>query len=379
MKLQEKMDELNITNLSNCSNKLTQAQLKNIYLTGTTSSATCLLVITLILLLLIFYKACIKSAMQRLFLYLTIMTVIQEVCSMILNIERYTGTLCEGISFVSRCCVTVVYLLIFGMFVYLLYKIYEQFKGEPFPRLSRSKCCRVTLECLFIIIVLVFTIIWASLSDFGIRCRVTPGTVNDNCTPVGYINHVLAYVLYDLIGAFGVMIAIGLSIVFCYSAHKYRETRQHFMITLRRTLILLIFFAVCCVIETVALNFESYLYYGELYAVQLINAGGVPIFHLIFPLAFLFYFYSFNLFRWRAIKRAAAEWRCFRSCCERENAPRVGQLQEAATAPRSYRVTAPSATFFDVPHTGAFTDVTAEDKQQTCLAAGGGDAGYGTM
>jgi len=40
---------------------------------------------------------------------------------------------------------------------------------------------------------------------------------------------------------------------------------------------------------------------------------------LSFPLAFLFYLYSCNLFCWRALKTAAAEWRCFHSCCGREN------------------------------------------------------------
>ena len=104
------------------------------------------------------------------------------------------------------------------------------------------------------------------------------------------------------------------------------------------------------------------------------------VYAAIFPvLGFQFYLYSFNLFRWRAIKRAAAEWRYFRSCCGREHEPRVGQIQEPATAPSSHRVTAPSVTFFDMLHTGAFTNVTTEDEQQACLAAGGGDAGYGTI
>ena len=74
-----------------------------------------------------------------------------------------------------------------------------------------------------------------------------------------------------------------------------------------------------------------------------------------------------------------AEWRCFCSCCRRENAPQGDQLREAATAPSSHHVTAPSVTFFDMLHTGAFTNVTTEDEQQACLAAGGGDAGYGTI
>ena len=124
-----------------------------------------------------------------------------------------------------------------------------------------------------------------------------------------------------------------------------------------------------------------YSFDGSDNELKLANSIQLPVLQLIvFPLRFLFYLYSFNLFHWRAIKRAAAEWRCFRSCCGRENAPRVGQIQEAATAPSSHRVTAPSVTFFDVPITGAFTDVTTDhEEQQTLLQNGGGGTEYGRV
>ena len=112
----------------------------------------------------------------------------------------------------------------------------------------------------------------------------------------------------------------------------------------------------------------------------MVYAAILPVLQLIFPIGFLFYLYSFNLFHWRAIKRAAAEWRCFHSCCGRENAPRVDQIQEAATAPCSHHVTAPSATFFDMPLTGAFTDVTTDhEEQQALLHNGGADTEYGSV
>ena len=105
--------------------------------------------------------------------------------------------------------------------------------------------------------------------------------------------------------------------------------------------------------------------------VLVVNVSIVPVFQLISPLAFLFFLYSFNLFRWRVIKRAAAGWRCFHSCCEREN------TQEAATAPSSHHVPAPSVTFFDVPHSRMTTDVPNE--RQALLPDGGGDRGHSTI
>ena len=259
------------------------------------------------------------------------------------------------------------------MIVFLPYKIYEQFKGDPFPRLSRSKCCRVTLECLFIFIVLVlpFTYIlpFVNCGYFPLQsqlCRVSFTSI-EICT----INQILVSSLVpaivrfiDFVGIF--VVTIALSVVFCRLAREYRETR----ITLRRTLILLGFLAAYTIISIVftgvlfgiMTDFDiltELLIYLEVLSMVIVVV--LPVSQLMYPISFLFYLYSFNLFRWRAIKRAAAEWRCFRSCCGRENA-----LQEAATAPHSHRVPAPSVTFFDVPHSTISTDnpnevVVAED------------------
>ena len=145
-------DELNWSNI-------TLAQI-DARLTGSITSAVCLVVITSILLLLIFHKAY-TSTLQRLLLYLTITTVIQEACE---TVGYYTirfeygehETFCDMINTVRQWNDTVGYLLTLGIIVFLPYKVYEQFKGDPFPRLLRSKCCHISAECLFIFVVLVF-------------------------------------------------------------------------------------------------------------------------------------------------------------------------------------------------------------------------------
>ena len=145
------MDEPNLFNL-------TREQLNSVHLTGSIVSTLSLAVITLILLLLIFYKTY-NSTLQRLLLYLTITTVIQKVwvTAGYTTQFEYSGheTFCDMINIVWQWSTTVGYLLTLAMIVYLPYKIYQQFKGDPFPRLSRSKSCHVALECLFIFIVLV--------------------------------------------------------------------------------------------------------------------------------------------------------------------------------------------------------------------------------
>ena len=362
------MDVLNSSNLTG-----------TVRLTGSIASGVCLAVITLILLLLVFYKAY-TTTLQRLLLYLTIITVIQEVCLTVNCATQFEysehKTFCDVISSFWQWSDTVGYLLTLAMIVYLPYKIYQQFKGEPFPRLSRSNCCRVALECLFIFIVLALPLTYIlPLAHCGyfltqpILCnRLAIDQVmylaTELCTSQLFSSLVPYYVGFvDFVGIFVVIIA--LSVVFCCLAREYRETR----ITLRRTLILLGFFVVYFIISLV---FGTGVYFGMmngkldtlfelLEVVLVVNAAILPVFQLIFPLTFLFYLYSFNLCRWRAIKRAAAEWRCFQSCCGRENEP-------GAT---------PNVTFFDVPHSTVTTDVPNE--QQALLPDGGGDRGHGTI
>ena len=90
--------------------------------------------------------------------YLTISAVIQEVSitagQYAARFEYSEHKFCMMINIFWQWSTTVGHLLTLAMIVYLPYKIYEQFKGDPFPRLSR--CFRIALECLFILIVLVF-------------------------------------------------------------------------------------------------------------------------------------------------------------------------------------------------------------------------------
>ena len=359
-----------------------------IRLTESIAATVCLVVISLILLLLIFHKTY-TSTLQRLLLYLMVFTVIQEACVTAGYAAQfeYSGhkMFCDMINFVWQWSDTVGYLLTFAMIVYLPYKVYERFKGDPFPRLSRSKCFRVALECLFIFIVLVLPLTY--ILPF-IHCGYYPlqaqlcidQVLNDVGEYCGYHLFISTLVLsivsfIDLIGVF--VITIALSVVFCCLSCKYRETRK----ALCRTVVLLGFFVTYTIIELVFMgvvvgnpdtSLELLIY------LEVVSAAMFPVAQLIFPLGFLFYLYSFNLFRWRAIKRAAAEWRCFHSCCGRENAPGVDQIQEAATAPSSHHVMVPSVSIFNMPHSRITTDVPNEE-QQALVQDGDGDARYGTV
>ena len=379
-----------------------------IRLTGSIAATTCLGVITLLFLLLIFYKVY-TSVLQRLLLYLTIVTVIPEACMTVGYTTQfeYSGhkMFCDTMSIFWQWSTTVGYLLTLAMIVFLPYKIYERFKRDPFPRLSRSKCLRVAMECSFIFIVLVLPLAFIlpfvhcgyylsqpQLCNRSIMDQITNpeaknciGQLTIQILVSSLVPSIVSFI--DFVGIFVDIIA--LSVVFCCLAREYRETRK----TLRRTLILLVLFAAYIVISlvfsgvftgvvlpSIMTNKPDILtklrFYLEVLSV--VNPVILSVSQLIFPLTFLFYLYSFNLFRWTAIKRAAAEWRCFRSCCGRENIPRVDQIQEAATVPSSHCVSAPSDTFFDMPYSRVTTDVCNEE-EQPLLPDGGGGRGHGTI
>ena len=366
-----------------------------IRLTGSIAATLCLVVISLILLLLIFHKTY-TSTLQRLILYLMIFTAVNEAClsAGYATQFEYSGhkMFCDMISVVWQWSDTVDYLLTFGMIVYLPYKVYERFKGDPFPRLSRSKYFLVALECLFIFVVLVLPLTYIlpfiHCGYYPLQaqlCRMSTdqavNQVGEYCTYQLFISSlVLSIVSFiDLIGIF--VITTALSVVFCCLTCKYRETRK----ALCRTLILLGFFVAYTIIGLVYSGVLIGVSFGNLdtslelltYS-EVVSAAILPVTQLIYPFSFLFYLYSFNLFHWRAIKRAAAEWRCFCSCCGRENALRVDQIPEAATAPSSHQVLVPSITVFYMPHSRITTDVPNEE-QQALVQDGDGDSQYGTV
>ena len=97
-----------------------------------------------------------------------------------------------------------------------------------------------------------------------------------------------------------------------------------------------------------------------------------PISQLLFPIGFLFCFYSVRKLQWKFIKKAAEEWRqscvyCWWCGCAKCNTAQKKivtfqpDLTLAPTVPKSTRVSPPSSTFFHVPYTNNFTHVTSDN------------------
>ena len=192
-----------------------RTQMREASLLGRIISPVCLVVITLIFLLLVFHKAY-TSTLQRLLLYLTITTVIQEASMTAGYAAQFEFTdqeaFCDVITIVTTWSATAGYLSVFGVFIYLPYTFYKQISGDPFSRQLRSQCCHVAMECFFIILVvlappLIYIWNWDNCIIFVLQ--LCHGITNENCTfrPAQDALYLLMLFLntYDLMGVIGLV------------------------------------------------------------------------------------------------------------------------------------------------------------------------------
>ena len=292
-----------------------------------------------------------------------------------------------------------VYLFTFGIVFFLLYMVYKQLSGDPFPRLSHSKRLRVSLECLYVSTMTFFPLVylWVPFvhGNYGLSgawCWMRG--IDENCKSVGFEDQMLFFYSIDaIVSTVSVLSTLLLLVVFCRLARAYREIRQQHMKTVRLTLLLMAFLFASVVLDSMGLIVR--LYTGltgthQVYTLWLMYAVGPPIAELIFPIGFMVYLYSLKTFQWDAIKRAAVEWKACCSCskcCKRRSSRSYmhcsmdSSSNEYTTAPISNRISVPSSSFFHVPHTGNFTSISEQSDQnlptQPLLSHSGN--GYGSM
>lgn len=187
----------------NCSN-FTAHQSRVLNLTRSVTASVCLVVILLIIVLLFFYRAY-ESTLQRLFFYLSTVTLIYEIAN-VLQMEHLwqyhqQKKLCAYLGFCDQWTVAMVYLSTIQINIFLMYKVYEQFRGALCPSISHSQRCRIVLEiCSVLCVVLIpCAYLWKPLLDgnFGIAgawCWMR--TLDEDCVSVGFLDQVFSPMSY---------------------------------------------------------------------------------------------------------------------------------------------------------------------------------------
>lgn len=360
---------------SNCTND-TQEELMHDNLSWSISGMISFLLTFIIFLLLVFYKAY-TSILQRLFLYFTVVTLLQLAC-IAMNIELqfdFEGEegFCKWLGFIQHWAYMMNWLFSLSLTFCLHFLVYHQIRGKPLPTVGTKKGVAIEVIIVALASFLPLTILWIPFSSYGLNGSLcwTQHLLEDCSENVlgGTFELMFTYcclaVRLLIVASF-----LTLFVVLLRLACIYRHTRSQYLRTVGRTVSLMFFLTISALIELVGLL--TYIHTAVVsknvneVVKKLLEVDYVvlPFSLVIIPAGFLVYLYSLKKFTWESMKRAAQEWKwCV--CCKRIKRIYVKVpegINEDASAPESNRVSAPSETYFVVPHTGAFTTITQQEE-----------------
>lgn len=307
--------------LHNCTN-FTTHQLKNINLARSLSGILCMVVVMLILVVLLFYKAY-KSTLQRLFLYITAATVIEEAAfSLAIEHQFYYPSqdkLCVFYGFLLEWTVSISNYLILCKIFYLVYLVCANCRGSALHsgKLSRRRY-QWLFEGLCVLLAICFplTYIWipfihGTYTLAGGWCWIT--TIDKNCKTIGLNDEIIfGYGVFEAVGILCIVLTTLFAVLYCRLAYAHEIVRHQHLITLRQTLFLLGFLVTSVVV--LSLGFAVRIYTGlveleERYTLWIMLAIAPPIYQIIYPLGFLVYLYTLKKFNEEALKKAVKEWK----------------------------------------------------------------------
>ena len=313
--------------LVNCTN-FTGEQLQILNLARSLSGVTCLIIVTLILLLLIFYKAY-KTTLQRLFLYITTMTALEEI-AFSLAIEHQFDypkqtVICMFVGFLLEWTVSITNYLILCKIFFLLYVVCSNLRGSPLKCTSpaKRKWMFALLEIGCVIFSILFPLTYLYVPFMHKTYNLAGGwcwirTINEQCKNVGLKDQiVLGYGIFEGVGLLSIVLTSLFAVIYCRQAYIHKVVRHQHLITLRQTLFLLGFLVASVV--ALSLGFAVRIYTGvvqveENYALWLTLAIAPPIYQAIYPIGFLVYLYTLQKFKKDSIKKALSEWKQTCSC-----------------------------------------------------------------
>ena len=391
------MDERpQFSSIENCTS-FTATQLLSLNLSISITGGLCFLISSSIILLLFFNKAYF-SLLQRLFLYLMVATALRHLSlfSLIEHYFYYAGqkAVCILVAYFNHWMVAMTLFFTIGMLLYLFYMVSRLAKGNTLtiPTILQSKYRRISLECLYIFLLVISSFAYASEPYFrgtyglaGAWCWIT--SLNETCqkTKSGLPEQVTSYSLILAVGVIGIFLMMFIAITYCQLQSTLKEVR----LLLRKTFIILICLLMFTAFNVITIFVRIYSTKHSLYqhfSEWVIHAVAQSISFLVFPLGFLLCFYSV---------RAMLSMQCkCSSCCSQiwslkifqrkrnithpyYNGERPAPSTLAPTAPKSTRVSQPSNTFFNVPYTDGFTHINTETEPS--LHAQPTDTGYGSI
>lgn len=344
----------------NCSNETTFEQLKILNVATSVSGMFCILVAIVIFVILVHYKVY-NTTLQRLFLLLIIATILFEadMAMMIEHLFQYSGQeeFCAVLGYFNQSMSCMVFFFTAEIAVYLLFMVYKNVRGNPLPRLSKSKCLSRSVECISCLAPVLLPLAHSLFpyKRYGLslfNCWIK--TYDDACNKIGFTHQTITFCVLWGLSAVTIVATITLSIVYCIVAYWYRKLSQ-MVLLLRQTLFLIAFLVVDAVIITI--GYVITLMTNE-YIIHLLFTGPIyPLSLLASPLGYLLYLYT--TINAHGIRSGCCC--CIAQCCCKESPQRHDTYK---TNPTSHPQNVPSDTFFVVEYTGCFTRISAADDTQ---------------
>ena len=355
---------------SNCTN-ITADQLEARNFSRTISAMVCTVITFAVLLVLILTKAY-KTTLQRLFLYLTTIVLIQLILiSMSIELQftfKQREDMCVILAFLTVWTAVTTYLFAVGVTLFLLFLVFKQLRADKsYVQVQQNTKCRLIFEISLTLFCTVspLTYLWVPFyhGSYGDASLISCWIIDTklDCTYIGFEDQIgLSFGIFYATSFIIVVAFAGIVILFCVFAAKYKLTRRQHLKTICKTLILMTFITASALIEVLGLVQFIYntLSGKELsFGVSVVYEGAIPFSQMIIPLGFLVY----SLKKVKCRKKPKSCLCCARGRKKRSVRFQNDQVQTTVvqvTAPASTRVEAPSDTYFNVPYTGEFTSVT---------------------
>lgn len=361
----------------NCTT-FTGEQLKAINLTRSITAMVCAVIVALIFFFLLCNKVYSKT-FGKLYIYVIIATIFSEsiqACG-IEHQFHYEGQeeVCFYLAFITHWTSVIIFIYAFETILYLSYHVIVRIWGDHCYKVPESKCCQILLHTLFILLPIFLSLPIAVVpymnNNYGVAgpwCWIR--SVDENCTGVGLTDQMIYFCLYWAVGAIGVTINCVFSVMYCKLAENFKKARK----LLKLTLLLLAFQLVYILIVTLQLAVRLYTALtGRQQYIQLwyVHAFVIPTGQLLFPLS---YFISFNpvkeILRQSIMKarHLCKNW-CERRICVVHNEEEIqnGDIEPSTNIPESSRVSPLSHTYFEVPYTNAFTNISENSEHSQAL------------
>lgn len=344
----------------NCSG-FSDHQLKMINLTLSITGCVGMLIAAITGMALLCVKAY-KTVLQRLFLYGVFSTMVHE-GTHVASVEHHfhydhQGQVCAHLGFLVNWTTWIICNFHMCIIAYLLFVVYTQVRGDPFPRLSRSKRWKRVLEaaCVLLSIFLPVTILWVPYlsHEYGLDeswCWIK--AFDTNCKSTGLSDKLIyGYSYFEAVGLVALLMALGITVVYCKLAARFADAKQ----LLRQVLMLVLAIVGFMIILNIMLGIDIL---RSSYTMEIYFAAAATINDLVFLGGYIltFYFpkclnYARRRFTFQAFRFT---FQAFRRREERRGEKEYGTFKE------SDRVSAPSNTEFQVQYTGEFTSVSQDN------------------